>query len=180
MPRADANWIPDFRAMYRAWWPGAEPLIREHRYQDAFKTYGFPTFETAPWTPLSKPLREATVSLVTTAAVYRKGADLPFDDDHPEGDLSFRLIPREVDPTSLDVRHSHIPEQVPREDINTVFPLWRLEELRQEGTVGGVAPTHYSLLGYNTRAADLAEHMAPAIAALMAAEDVDLALVVPV
>ena len=80
----------------------------------------------------------------------------------------------------VDVLHSHIPQQVPREDMNTVFPLWRLQELQSEGVVGEVAATHYSMLGYNTRAADVAEHLAPAIAALMKAEGVDLALIVPV
>ena len=105
---------------------------------------------------------------------------MPFAGDDPEGDISFRRIPQDVAPASLDVLHSHIPQQVPREDMNTVFPLWRLQELQREGVVGEVAATHYSMLGYNTRAADVAEHMAPAIAALMKAEGVDLALIAPV
>jgi D-proline reductase (dithiol) PrdB len=166
--------------MYEAWWPAAEPLIRQHQYREAFKTHVFPKFETAPWTPPAKPLSRARVALVTTAAIFRKGADKPFDTEDPEGDLSFRRIPAEVDPAALDLRHGHIPEEIAREDINTVFPLWRLRELHREGLVGGIAPTHYSLLGYNTRAADLAEHMAPAIAALMHAEGVDLAVIAPV
>ncbi len=180
MPRGDGSWMPAFRAQYQKWWPHAEPLIREHKYQDAFKTYPFPRFTSSPWAPLAKPLREAMVALVTTAAMYRKGVDMPFDSDDPEGDISFRLIPGDVDRSSLDVLHSHIPQQVPREDMNTVFPLWRLQELQREGAVGGVAATHYSILGYNTRAADVAEHLAPALAALMKAEGVDLALIVPV
>jgi D-proline reductase (dithiol) PrdB len=180
MPRADGSWIPAFRTRYVEWWPQAEPLIREHKYQEAFKTYPFPTFATSPWAPVAKPLRQATVALVTTGAVYRRGTDKPFGSDDPEGDLGFRLIPREVQPASLDVLHPHIPQQVPREDMNTIFPLWRLAELRSEGIVGRVADTHYSILGYNTRAADMAEHTAPALAALLKAERVDLALVVPV
>jgi len=180
MPKADGNWMPPFRAKYLEWWPHAEPLIREHRYQDAFKTYPFPRFEATPWTPLAQPLHEAKVALVTTAAIFRKGADMPFDGDHPEGDIGFRLIPRDVERRSLDVLHPHIPQQVPRADMNTVFPLWRLQELQGEGAVGAVAETHYSILGYNTRAADVAEHMAPAIAALMVAEGVGLALIAPV
>ena len=180
MPRADGSWMAPFRVKYRAWWPGAEPLIREHNYRDAFKTYPFPAFETSPWAPLTTPLDRATVALVTTAAMYRPGNDLPFADEHLEGDVSFRAIPRDVDAATLDVIHSHIPEQIPRADMNTVFPLWRLWELRRDGVVGDVAATHYSLLGYNTRAADVAEHMAPAIAALMKAEGVHLALIAPV
>ncbi len=180
MPRADGSWIPAFRARYVEWWPQAEPLIREHKYAEAFKTYPFPKFAATPWTPLTTPLNKARVALLTTSAMYRKGADKPFDGNHPEGDLSFRLIPRDVEHSSLDVLHPHIPQEIAREDMNTVFPLWHLKDLQQEGTVGEVAPTHYSILGYNARAADVAEHVAPAIAALMKAEKVELALVVPV
>ncbi len=180
MVKADGKWMPAFRARYLEWWPQAEPLIREHKYQDAFKTYPFPKFDSAPWTVPRVPLAKAKVALVTTAAMYRKGADMPFDGDHPEGDLGVRLIPRDVERGALDVEHPHIPQQVPREDMNTVFPLWRLQELQRAGTVGGVADTHYSILGYNTRAADVAEHTAPGIAALMVAEGVDLALIAPV
>jgi D-proline reductase (dithiol) PrdB len=180
MPRADGSWTPAFRARYAEWWPQAEPLIRDHKYQDAFKTYPFPRFATSPWAPLAKPLREAIVALVTTGAVYRRGSDKPFKADDPEGDLSFRRIPRHVELGSLDVLHPHIPQEVPREDMNIIFPLGRLEDLRREGIVGRVADTHYSILGYNTRAADVAEHVAPALAALMKAEGVDLALLVPV
>jgi len=45
---------------------------------------------------------------------------------------------------------------------------------------GGLTPTHYSLVGYYTRTADIAETMAPAIAARLKAEGADAALVVPV
>jgi len=180
MPKADGSWLGPFRARYAAWWPQAEPLIRQHRYQEAFKTYAFPTFDATPWTPPGRPLDRARVALVTSAAIYRPGADKPFDIEDPEGDLSFRRIPADTDPASLDLRHGHIPEAIAREDMNTVFPLWRLHEFRREGVVGAVAPTHYSFLGYNPRAADVAEHLAPAIAALMKAEGVDVALIVPV
>jgi len=180
MLKADRSWIPAFRAKYREWWPQAEPLIREHKYADAFKTYPFPRFEATPWTPLTKPLSRATVALLTTSGMYRKGTDMPFNGDHPEGDLGFRLIPGDVARASLDVLHPHIPQEVAREDMNTVFPLWYLQELERERFIGKVAGSHYSILGYNTRAADIAEHVAPAIAALMKAEGVDLALIAPV
>lgn len=180
MPQADGSWMATFRGQYREWWPQAEPLIREHKYQEAFKTYPFPKFEATPWRPLRKPLNKAKVALLTTSGMYRKGTDLPFNGDHSEGDLSFRLIPRDVTRASLDVLHPHIPQEVAREDMSTVFPLWHLQELQQQKVVGGVAALHYSILGYNTRAADMAEHVAPAIAALMKAEKADLALIAPV
>lgn len=180
MPQADARWIPVFRAKYRDWWSQAEPLLREHKYMEAFKTYPFPKLEEAPWTPLRKPLKKVTVALLTTSGLYRTGRDMPFNGEHLEGDLSFRVIPRDAMRESLDVLHPHIPQEIAREDMNTVFPLWHLLGLQRQRVIGQVAANHYSILGYNTRAADIAEHLAPAIAALMKADKVGLALIAPV
>ena len=55
-----------------------------------------------------------------------------------------------------------------------------IRELEAAGVIGGLAPTHYSIMGYCPRAADLAEETAPAIAASLQAEGVDAALVIPV
>ena len=49
--KAEGSWIPEFRAKYEAWLPGALPLIRAHHYAEAFKAYPFPVFAGTPWTP---------------------------------------------------------------------------------------------------------------------------------
>ncbi len=180
MPQADGSWMATFRQKYREWWAQAEPLILAHKYQEAFRTYPFPKFEATPWTPLRKPLKKVKVALLTTSGLYRTGRDMPFNGEHLEGDLSFRVIPRDAARESLDVLHPHIPQEIAREDMNTVFPLWHLLEFQRQRIIGGVAANHYSILGYNTRAADIAEHLAPAIAALMKADKVGLALIAPV
>src|SRR4030095_12523265 len=51
-----------------------------------------------PWTPLAKPLRQATMGLVTSAGISLK-TDPPFDMEREKreptwGDRSFREIPR--------------------------------------------------------------------------------------
>ncbi|MBI4635737.1 MAG: hypothetical protein HY727_05250 [Candidatus Rokubacteria bacterium] len=177
---SDGRWIPAFRARYASWWETARPLIAEHQYGPAFKTYPWPTFEDAPWTPVAKPLRESRVAIVTTGGLYRPSIDRPFDGEALEGDPSFRAIPARTDPTTLAIAHPHFNHEVARADMNTIFPLERLGELRAEGAIGSVAATHYSTMGYVTRAADLAEETAPAIALAMRAEAVDVALIVPV
>ena len=53
-------------------------------------------------------------------------------------------------------------------------------EIEAGGEIGGLTSTHYSLMGYCTRAADIALTMAPEIASRLKAEGADAVLVVPV
>jgi len=178
--RSDARWLAEFRSQYAAWWPEAHPLIAQHQYGPAFKTYPWPTFREAPWTPLGKPVAQSALAVVTTGGLYRPGVDLPFDGDALEGDWGFRALPREVDLTGLAIAHPHFAHEAAEADMNTIFPLKRLGELEAAGLIGRLAPTHYSTMGYVTRAADLAAETAPTIAARMKAEGVEVALVIPV
>ncbi|MEK7701221.1 MAG: glycine/sarcosine/betaine reductase selenoprotein B family protein [candidate division NC10 bacterium] len=179
-PRSDASWIAPFRVGYAAWFPSARPLIERHDYAAAFKTYPWPTFVESPWTELRAPLASARLAVVTTGGLYRPGADPPFHADAPDGDMGYRAIPRDTAIGTLGIAHAHFAHEVAEADMNTIFPLERLEELVRAGALGDLAPTHYSTMGYATDAALLAETTAPAIAARMRDEGVDVALIVPV
>jgi len=179
-PKSDTSWIAPFRARYAPWWEGARALIARHDYGPAFKTYPWPTFGETPWAPVTKPLAACRLAVVTTGGLYLRDAQAPFDGEAGEGDSSWRPLPRDADAGRLAIAHPHFPHEVAEADLNTIFPLERLVELVAEGVVGGLAPTHYSTMGYAPRAGDLAEATAPAIAARMREEGVDLALVVPV
>lgn len=177
--KADASWIPEFSAKYDAWVPHGLPLIRAHQYAEAFKTYPFPAFDQAPWTPLGSPLTAARLGVVTTAGVYRPGIDVPFADTE-EGDPRVLEVPADAELRDLDVSHSHIPQEVARADMNVVLPLDHLRDLIRQRTLGGLAPRVFSIVGYRTRAHDVAQETATRIAAGMAEDGVSLALVVPV
>jgi D-proline reductase (dithiol) PrdB len=177
--KAEQDWIEDFRVAYEHWLGEAMPLLEKEDYQAAFRFYPFPEFETIPWTPVSRPLAASRLAVVTTAGAHRKGVDAPFRRG-PEGDVSLRRIPGDVALADLDVSHSHMPEQIARQDMNTVFPLDLLRELVAAGVLGSLAGTHFSVMGYATRAADLAETVAPEIAEALVQDRVDLALLVPV
>lgn len=178
--RSDTRWIDGFRAAYDTWWEGARPLLEEHQYAQAFRDYPWPAFAETPWTPVTKPLHASRVAVVTTAGLYRRGVDRPFNGATPDGDTSYRALPADVDAKRLAIAHQHFNHGLAEADLNTVFPLERLQELTREGLVGALASTHYSTMGYALRAADLAEETAPAIALRMAGEGVDVALIVPV
>lgn len=178
--RTDPAWLGAFRSRYAAWWPDARPLIERHEYAVAFKTYPWPTFTTAPWTPVTKPLAASRVGVVTTGGLYHAGGEPPFDAHAPDGDWGFRAIPSGVPIQALAIAHEHFAHEIAEADMNTIFPLDRLRELQAARLIGGLADTHFSIMGYCPRAADLAEHTAPAIAAGLRAAGADLALIVPV
>jgi len=100
--------------------------------------------ETAPFTPLARPLAATRLALVTTASIHLRGDAL-----FTAGDRSFRAIP--ADALAADVIQSHTSIAFDRSafqrDRNVVFPVDRLRELVASGEVGGLGPTFYALLG---------------------------------
>ncbi|HEX8994657.1 MAG TPA: glycine/sarcosine/betaine reductase selenoprotein B family protein [Ktedonobacterales bacterium] len=132
-----------------------------------------PSSSDIPWTPLRRPLAQATVALVSTAGIHLC-ADTPFE---LKSDASFRLIPRTARTTDLCITHEHYDRRDAARDPNLVFPLERLLELEAEGIVGHVADAHYGF-GFTDDPVDL---LAPGreVGALLAQAGVDLALLVP-
>ena len=61
--KADRDWIEDFRLAYDHWLGEAMPLLEQEDYQAAFRFYPFPEFETAPWTPVTKPLADSRLAM---------------------------------------------------------------------------------------------------------------------
>jgi D-proline reductase (dithiol) PrdB len=177
--RAGRNWIDEFRREYHAWFVDARPLIEAHQYPAAFRHYPFPAFTETPWTPITRPMAEVRLGVVTTAGLYRKGVDAPFSDT-VEGDPQIIELPSAMDPAQLDIAHRHLPDDFIRSDMNMVLPLEHLRALVHEGRLGEVAPRLFSVVGYRTRAHDVAEQTATAIAAAMAEDGVTFGLIVPV
>lgn len=137
-----------------------------------------------PWTPLTKPLAECTVAFVSSAALALS-SDRPFDDriernDPWFSDPSYRVIPRDTRTGGVQVCHLHIKPDFPQADLNCVLPLERLAALAAAGEVGGVAPSHYSYIGYTLRPERLLRESVPAIVECMRQEHVDAVVLVPV
>ena len=55
--------------------------------------------------PLSKPLSECKIALVTTSGLIRK-SDKPFDIGNTAGDPTYRIVPTNTDPAGLIVSHT--------------------------------------------------------------------------
>ncbi len=138
-----------------------------------------------PWEPVSKLLSESRVSVVSTAGLSMRG-DEPFDMQTERkrpswGDPTWRRLRGDVTTETIQAHHLHIETSHLLKDLDVCFPVPLLRELQAEGVVGEVAPSHYSIMGFqgpDTRR--LRETSCPAIAQAMVEEAVDLALLVPV
>jgi len=136
-----------------------------------------------PWTPMTKPLAECTVALVTTAGVAGKD-DEPFDQDSERanpwwGDPTHRTIPQTATEKDVALHHLHIDRRFGEQDLDVVLPMRRLAELAAQGIVRRPADSHYSIMGYQLRTGVLERETAPAIAREMRAQGVDAAALVP-
>ncbi len=125
--------------------------------------------------PLTVPVERATVMLLNSAGVHRR--DEP--GFQPTNDLSFRRIAADADPSTLRPSHPTPMRRPGLRDVNVVFPYQRLAELAAAGIIGGVTPVHLSMLGAIKRLRQLADEVAPEIAAEARRQGADLLFVVP-
>jgi len=126
-----------------------------------------------PWTPLKRPLSEATVAIVTTSGVHLC-SDKPFVQP---SDASFRVIPRSAKAQEIWITHANYDRRDAERDLNLIFPLERLLQLESEGVVGRVADAHYSF-GFTKDPRNL---LSPArqVGNLLSKAHVDLVVLVP-
>jgi D-proline reductase (dithiol) PrdB len=138
-----------------------------------------------PWAPLTKPLREARIALVTTAGINVRGVEPPFDyereQSHPDwGDPTYRMLSRDLRQDDVQSGHLHINNDDINTDFNVALPVHRMLELEADGIIGSLAPTNYSFMGFQPNTTEWRERYAPEVAARMKDERVDGVLLTPV
>lgn len=151
------------------------------RYRLMLRAYPWRRIDPVPLAPLTKPLPECRVALVTTAGLVQPG-DRPFDPAVKGGDFSYRVVPGDASVRALEEHHRSdaFDHAGVLRDANVAFPLDRLHELSAAGVIGEVAPRHLSFMGSITAPGRLAKFTAPEAARLLADDGVDAALLVPV
>src|SRR5689334_11386270 len=90
-----------------------------------------------PFTPFDRTLDKSVVALVTAGGVHLKDQEA-FNIADELGDLTYRVIPQDVDSSQLVVTHHHYDHADADQDINVVFPIDVLRDLVEEGFIGGV------------------------------------------
>ncbi len=131
-----------------------------------------PPLEETPWTP-PVPASERRVSIVSSAAVSKRG-DKPFS-WLARDCRAIRKDDRDLVMTHVAVEYDRSAWQ---QDLNTIIPLDRLEEMAGDGEIGSVAEEHYAFMG----AADPMdmESSAREVAARMRADNVNTVFLIPV
>jgi D-proline reductase (dithiol) PrdB len=116
-----------------------------------------------PFTPFDGELSKATVAIVTAGGVHLKEQE-PFNIADELGDLTFRVFPEDVDSSQLMVTHHHYDHADADRDINVVFPIDVLRDLKEEGFIGDLARKHIGYMGYTMQLKAMYEGTAPQIA----------------
>lgn len=127
-------------------------------------------------TPLSKPLSETKVAIVTTAGL-KHGGDV---DLWQPGDGSYTVIPA----SERNLQLSHFSPNFDRAgiaaDLNVVYPIDRLEELAADGTIGSVAPRHLAFMGAQFDFTSIIQDTGPQAAQELIDDGVDVVIFTPV
>ena len=116
-----------------------------------------------PFTPFDRALDKSTIAIVTAAGVHLKDQEA-FNIADELGDLTYRVIPPDAEPSQLMVTHHHYDHTDADEDINVVFPFEVLNDLVAEGFINGVAKKHIGYMGYTMQLKAMYEGTAPQIA----------------
>ncbi len=142
--------------------------------------YRWAKFDDVPFTPLTKPLAELRIGVVTTATLLASDATAPESDGDP-GDLlgSVHTGPMDPPPESLYTdNRSWDKEATHTNDTESFLPARRLQERVEQGRLGGVSGRFYAVpTEYSQRSTS--EIDAPEIARLMREDGVDVAMLVP-
>ncbi len=141
---------------------------------DRYASANCPEFVETPMAA-GPPIKERRVAIVSSAGLTLR--------DHSRfvgGDKDYRAIP--VETASSDILMSHVSLGFDRtafiQDINTVFPVDRLQDLAKEGYIGSVAKTHYSFMGGSSP--EGMEPYAQEVARHLKRDNVSAALLLPV
>ena len=113
-----------------------------------------------------------TVALATAAGVHVK-TDKRFN---LAGDFTWRKIPDDVPSRELMVTHGGYDNSDVNKDINCMFPIDRLHELRDSGFIKNTAPTHAGFMGGGGNIEKFTNETGPEIAQMLKDEDVDAAI----
>lgn len=152
------------------------PVISE-MWAKKFKAH---KVEGIPWTPFAKELSQCKVAIVTTAGVHLKSQQ-PFDMVDNEGDPTFREVPGDTPGPELTITHKYYDHTDADTDINIVYPIDRLSEMKERGEIGSVAEFHYGLMGHilGRHLKTLVDVTAPELAKRLKNANVDVVLLTP-
>lgn len=128
---------------------------------------------------LGVPLAESRLLFVTSAGAYLPDTQERFDDENDMGDYGIRTIPSDTPLTEIAYAHTHYPHDAVNADPQVLVPLRHLEDLREAGEIGALAPHMVSFMGYQPEVPRVVAETAPQLVAYAKEAAVRAALLVP-
>ncbi len=163
------------------------PIPYMQRVRDYYLALGYGApyewahYEEVPFQPLSKPLAQSQVTIITTAAPYDpdkgdQGPGAPYN-----AAAKFYTVYSGDTSNDHDLRISHVAidrKHTTAEDRATYFPLTELRQAAARGRIGSIAPRFHGLPTNRSHRVTLEIDCAE-IVARCRADDVDAAVLVP-
>jgi len=132
----------------------------------------------APFTPARRALSMVNLAMITSAGAYIDGTD-PFDTTAIDGDVTFREIPSEIDPSDLRFAARGYDPRFVQQDPNVQIPLARMFEFEANRVIGQLNSAFWSFCGFIPDAGRLAGEMLPRLAERLQRYEVQAALLIP-
>ena len=165
----------------------SQPLNYIARIADYYRALGYGAsyewarFDDVPFARLQKPLAQARIGIVTTAAPYQadkgdQGPGAPYN-----GAAKFYRVYTGPTDHLPDLRISHIAydrTHTKADDLGSYFPLRALQSLAKDEVIGDVSPRFYGLPTNRSKRTTL-DQDCPDLLAAMQADQVDAAVLVP-
>src|SRR3954468_10122020 len=116
---------------------------RDYYQRLCFPPYRWAHFADVPFTPLPKPLAEARLALITTAAPFQPGVGDQGPGARDNAAAKFYQVSSDSTDSVPDVRISHVGYDrihTTAEDPQTWFPLAALQALVKQGRLSALTP----------------------------------------
>lgn len=165
------EWIKTYTS-----WQGAHHISSNSRDVDG--DYPFVENKRAPFVPARSALPMINLALISSAGAYLDGTE-PFDTASPDGDVTFREIPTEIEADDLRFVTRGYDGAAVNQDLNAQIPLERLAEFSGNGIIGQLNPAFWSFSGFITNAARLVDEMLPNLVERLQRYEVQAALLIP-
>jgi D-proline reductase (dithiol) PrdB len=160
-----------------------EPIRYVDALNNKYGAMGFPAYkwsvnETAPWTPLEKPLEECTVALLVSGGISHCSA--PAFDPDARNDHRVDAVDPDEPTDGYQIHDIYYDHTDAGRDLNCIFPIDRLREIADAGEIGAVAARHWSgFMGRTYDRSRLTAESAPAFFENLQEDGVDLLVAVP-
>jgi D-proline reductase (dithiol) PrdB len=163
--------IDEWRRSYGSWKSGRGA-------SEDLGAYPFVENRRAPFTPARRALPMLNLALISSAGAYIDGTDA-FKTNEPEGDVTFREIPVEVEAEDFRFAARGYDPRFVEQDINAQVPIKRLFEFEGNGIIGQLNSVFWSFAGYIPDAGRLVQEMIPKLVERVKRYEVQAALLIP-